>query len=638
MMSNKKSLKFYMRVSVIAVTMLLPENAVLASEQNSVFKPIEMQHVDSRVDYKATQTPMLAVPAAQIEEPETLVSQAQEVFSKPFSQFNRSKVSDDEMEALKDETKFPKPFSSSSSPKPISQPEKAVKIEVPEIPQQKVVNVPRPPEKSKPEIEMVREDTQKIPPVQTQRVEKVANVIDVSKQQESKNAQKQALKAQAEQAEKNTQATNDELDKVRQEMVALEKENRALYIEARQARGQIDAAVVETSNEALKKLRAYEKKLEAAQADNLYLSREIEEMRRIQEDQQFNLASGDPDAQQSIRRYNEAQREIQRLGKLLEQQRLAHRQEKIELENMLFDPAVTDEAQREKLSILEAKLSEAQMRIKQETQKAAQVNVEREKELEKLSQELSKAKEKENSLKLEAEKIQAEAKKIAAAEAKLVALMEKEEALKLKEKRLQAEQKQIEQAEVKISLAEQKQKELLATQAKIKLQEQHMAAEKALQAIQPAARNISTSNVGGVANAVSPSSYHIQLKSMLNRSGLSSVSAIRKQGQGYYYWKAAGMTGKAQIASSSQKNMSQFVQNYIAREKQNCRGDFASLPAPLSSGKRGYELACINGSQGKSASVLFTQQGNDIIAIAHETTADNMDAAIDARDKVASQL
>ena len=366
----------------------------------------------------------------------------------------------------------------------------------------------------------------------------------------------------------------------------------------------------------------------------------------------------------------------------------------------------------------------------------------------KLSEELSAAKKKESILKLEAEKIQAEAQKIAAAEAKLVALIEKEKALKLKEQRLQEEQRQISEAEAKIALEKQKQKELaeaeaqkVATekarlaevkrkeqelaqkQAQMQAEEQKMAVEKARlaevkrkeqelaqkqaqmqaeaqkiaaekarlatlarkekeveqaqralaaqqkiqaqeaqskaqtlaarqvpsrsvdnisapsfapQVIQPSAGNISTRNVKR--NPVASSSFRQgQLKNVLDRSGLSSVSAIRQQGQGHYYWKAGGMTGKAQIASASQ-NMNQFVQSYIAREKKNCRGDFASLPAALSAGKTGYELACISGTQGKSASILFTQKGNEIIAITHETTADNMDAAIDARDKVASQL
>ena len=58
-------------------------------------------------------------------------------------------------------------------------------------------------------------------------------------------------------------------------------------------------------------------------------------------------------------RYNEAEREIKRLGMLLEQQRTIHRQEKVELEQMLFDPAVTEEKQRQRLSELETRLAMA---------------------------------------------------------------------------------------------------------------------------------------------------------------------------------------------------------------------------------------------------------------------------------------
>ena len=218
-------------------------------------------------------------------------------------------------------------------------------------------------------------------------------------------------------------------------------------------------------------------------------------------------------------------------------------------------------------------------------------------------------------------------------------MQRKEQELLQKQAQMEVQQQKMLAEKARIAEAKRNEQKLIRAEAKKMLEAQEkkgaekqrvvdMESARAMQAIQPAAGN---------AVARSSSFQQDQLKRVLNQSGLSSLSAIRKQGQGNFYWKAGGMTGKAQLANKSQ-NMKQFVQSYIKREKQNCRGDFASLPAALSAGQTGYELACISGVQGKSSSIVFTQKGNDIIAIAHETTADNMDAAIDARDKVASQL
>ncbi|MEM6811756.1 MAG: hypothetical protein AAF549_04735 [Pseudomonadota bacterium] len=151
---------------------------------------------------------------------------------------------------------------------------------------------------------------------------------------------------------------------IREEIAILRIENKKLYEEARQARAQIDSVAVEAGTQALKKIREYEKKLEAAKADNIALSKEMEEMRRLKEDGRLNSVSGDWDLEQATKRFNEAEREIQRLGLLLEQQKTAHRAEKIELEKMLFDPAVTEAEQRKKLAALEEKLAATQSQLK----------------------------------------------------------------------------------------------------------------------------------------------------------------------------------------------------------------------------------------------------------------------------------
>ena len=558
-----------------------------------------------------------------------------------------------------------------------------------------------------------------------------------------------------------------ELEKTRKQLKELEKENLSLYQEVRKTRGQIDTAVVETGNEALRQIREYERKLEASRADNLALSKEIEDMRRIQEDAQVSALAGNPNGQQALKRYNEAKREIKRLGLLLEQQRLAHTKEKTELEEMLFDPAVAEQAQRSKLIDLEAKLAQAEKQLQIESQKINKMDPIVQKKLQDVEQKLTEARKKEERLKKEQitlskkqqeielkaqkaaeaeaklatlaqkekkiqmkaqqmaeaeaklaearrkekelaaaavalenkrrvvaeaeaklaetrkreqqEKIRAEAQKIAAAEAKLVQARKKEQELAAAERALRAKEQAVKSAEAKLVQASRKEQELKATEQKMRMEARKIAeaearvasasaklaaANKKEQQIKAAEKRLAeqSKKVAAVAasqRAVSepvakiapsarkmparapskpaaPSFGQGNIQQLLNQSGLSSVSFVTQKSAGLYSWNAAGMTGKAQVAGG--QNLSQFVQSYIAKEKNGCKGDFASLPASVPGGKQGFEIACVGPNGGKSASVVFTQKGSNLIAITHETTADNMDAAIEARDKVAARL
>ena len=571
-------------------------------------------------------------------------------------------------EVLKDEKKFPKPFSNDSV--------------------DSVDKAPRPPQG------FAEKEVKEVPVFMPKKAE-------IEKQAKLVNQEQHLKKQQQQLVDKRSEENNLELTKVRDDLNELEKENRALYLEARKARGAIDTAVVATSNEALKKMRTYEKKLEAAQADNLELSKEIEEMRRIQEDVQVSAAGGDVTAEKSVHRYNEAEREIKRLGLLLEQQRMAHRNEKTELENMLFDPAVTDEAQRRKLVDLESKLENAEKRFQFESKKANHIDLVSHQKLQELEQELNIAKKKEKKLKLEEQKVKIEAQRIAAAEVKFQAMAEKEKALKEKEKRLLeqsqkvaqeqalaqareralAEAKRVAAAEAKLEEVRRKELELAKSEKALKAQTRAMAVAEARLAevtkkelaikvaekrLNEKVKNIEaysrervatapsmavTSALASAPKALTPSAQSIRsntaiqkpsfgqgnLKQLLDNAGISSVSAIRQQAENQFYWKAAGMTGRAKIAPKG-GSLTQFAHSYIATEKKNCRGDFASLPARVPGGKQGYELACVSVNGGTSSSVVFSQQGNSLMAIAHETTMDNMDAAIDARDKVAKNL
>ncbi|PJF37664.1 MAG: hypothetical protein CUN55_20925 [Phototrophicales bacterium] len=82
----------------------------------------------------------------------------------------------------------------------------------------------------------------------------------------------------------------------------------------------------------------------------------------------------------------------------------------------------------------------------------------------------------------------------------------------------------------------------------------------------------------------------------------------------------------------------QYAQNYINQQRARCQGDFASVPGSSERGKATYELACIGANTSTSSSIVFFEKGDSVALIAHQTSADDMDVAMDVRDKVANHI
>ena len=82
------------------------------------------------------------------------------------------------------------------------------------------------------------------------------------------------------------------------------------------------------------------------------------ELASIKASAEADVDGGNPDLQRMAMegKYQEAQREIRRLAMLMEEQQMKFDQEKKKLENMLFDPAVTEEHQRAYVTKLEKEL------------------------------------------------------------------------------------------------------------------------------------------------------------------------------------------------------------------------------------------------------------------------------------------
>lgn len=112
------------------------------------------------------------------------------------------------------------------------------------------------------------------------------------------------------------------------------------------------------------KVKTLETNLQNVKRERNSLLEKIDAMNRSREDGLIDISSGNWDLEQATRRYNEAEREIQRLGLELEQQRSRCNAEKKEIEYMLFDPAIAGREQIARLTEAEERATKAETLLK----------------------------------------------------------------------------------------------------------------------------------------------------------------------------------------------------------------------------------------------------------------------------------
>jgi hypothetical protein len=429
----------------------------------------------------------------------------------------------------------------------------------------------------------------------------------------------------------NSSVAQSEIEKIRAQMAALEKENRELYRDAREARGSIDKAVVNSGNQALVKIRGYEKKLEAAKADNLSLSKEMEELRLIKEGGRLDAVVGDWDLEKSTQRYNEAEREIKRLGLLLEQQRTVHRQEKVELEEMLFDPAVTDQAQRHRLAELELKLAQAQKQLGTSGRTITSLS---------------------DMPAVPAPSVprapQAPMQERVALNSKSLSVYAPSGIPSIVENQRE-EQREINRLNDQIKYQNEALRtplDISKTPVSASLQPVSKAPLPPFPRLEDTPARISSLPVVSssaiapvVVSRPAPGADQSVIQKILNKAGVGVDGAITPQGAGRYRWNSGQLQGQGQIILQQQTgSLDKFIRDFTAQSKQACQGDFALLPSPSIGNARAFEMACITPASSMSSSIVFTQQGDNIVMIGHAISADDMDVAMDVRDRIAGSL
>ncbi len=103
--------------------------------------------------------------------------------------------------------------------------------------------------------------------------------------------------------------------------------------------------------------------LRELKAENAALNNELKSALRESEEERLSISSENWNLERATMQYNEAERQIKRMGQQLQQERAKCALEKRDLEAMLFDPQVTEQAQMARLSTLQADLSKAKREL-----------------------------------------------------------------------------------------------------------------------------------------------------------------------------------------------------------------------------------------------------------------------------------
>ncbi len=228
------------------------------------------------------------------------------------------------------------------------------------------------PVKAEPKVETKKE--QKQDSKQDKVAAKAAAEKDAAEEKAVADAEKELAKLQAEKqmlqqrldaakAQQEKMGKPEEIAAAKARADELAIKNKQLEDSLRQSQVRIAETAVNTESKALRKIADLEVKLAAAQKDNADLAKQLDSFKLQQEDGRLSVVAGDWNLENATKRFNEAEREIRRLGLQLEQERTSCNREKASIEQMLFDPAVADSAQIQRLTKLEDDLDAANAKL-----------------------------------------------------------------------------------------------------------------------------------------------------------------------------------------------------------------------------------------------------------------------------------
>ena len=541
----------------------------------------------------------------------------------------------------------PKPVSMQMDDPEMKEITKVAVIEEPIVPKAK-----KAPKAAEPKAKVIKTAERQKPIMmdEPQKAEKIAAVMP-----QDKNAQKieDPYPVKEDKSDAPRRLSSSDYNKIvmaehlEAEVLRLRDKNERLRTELTKAYAERDVESSEAIGRAQARVQELEEKLTAAKVDRKKLLTDIERLQMVNEETVLGGAKGDWDLEKATKRYNEAEREIQRMAMELEKERFACQNKTAEIEGMLFDPVLAEKEQREKLLRLEEQLAAAKREneeLRSGSKMAAvaksvagrapsSVDAQLKDRVEGLQAERNLAKQKAAALEdeLTAVKEQLNTMTAAAGPSKDTEMA----SLKLENTRLKSQ----------VAMKD-KEAATYRNQALAQTQfEPRVSRAQDLNAVEPAAgqsdQSVSIYEPQEPLNApvvqAAPKGFsQDDLKMLLSGSGVHS-SGVQRVSENTYRWQDGQVTGQAVVRPVADAGgFDAAVQQYIAGLRGQCGGDFASIAAADGQSKTSYEIACITPDSGKASSVVFFESEGSFVALSHDVDAADMDLAMDARDRVAA--
>ncbi len=465
------------------------------------------------------------------------------------------------------------------------------------------------------------------------------------------------------------QQAAQEIERLRQRVSALENDNEAL-------RKSVSERAGDTGGVSLAQLRSIEEQLQQVQAERDKLRQEIDAGvgRAVSEDvpagglSSHSIASENWNLEQATRRFNEAEREIRRLGRQLEEQRTHCAAEKRDLEYMLFDPQIATQEQIARLQELEGRVATAEQ--KYEAQKEQFAALQENKGASSAEQDrLRYVYEQEIAdLRTEIDAVTAQAEQ--ARQALALEQQNHEKTVREMEGRLASVQRQADghaqpYAARRSHESPESREETVASaplplraEPAVYSQAEDAATLRAMPASLPVAGSERPSGTARAhegrverysdSHTAAPSASSLDMARILSGADISVTESVSRVSsvtdRDVYRWRVGSLFGsaehhpRARTAGFDNRSLA-----YLSKVEERCSGQFAAVPAvEEQSGDiriAAYEIACIDATgEGNAASVLFYADPTGFTAIAHEAGLHDMDEAMDARDRLVRSL
>lgn len=490
----------------------------------------------------------------------------------------------------------------------------------------------------------------------------------------------------------------------------LEAEKKTLSDTLAQTQAKLQETIAEVSKKRDSEgdvLRSVRADLSAALAERDALKTQVEAlMQDLEKEREKDLVSGDV---QLLGRYNEAQREIQRLGTLLEKTTQQYEHEKQEIDRILFDPEVAEEKQISRLNTLSRRVEEAESDLKETRQSLEESKTETEArlvplkkalaekeariaeitattvpiaEIQKIRQEhelqAEELRQKIHALEMSLEEKGKDSERVQDLSFRVETLKQElassDQALAQEREKVSELQGRVEEAQKHVPLVSRLKQDVASLRA------ERDALKTALAGVSPSStseadipdfpgldeqkRQVSRSvppspgavesqplSSTGPATPPMPTARFLsvgQITKLLRDSGVKPGSAIQASNRTpdyvAYQWDSENLFGSAEQSLLGRlSDFETFVNRYVEKAGERCKGDFASVPSLSYDGNpdlrlSSYEVACVSPSAQSSAALVFLGQAGLFTVIAHESTPETMDAAMDARDRIYNYL